>query len=55
VVLVDEAGNPVAMGEPGEIVTPTDALPRHPGHLNAPGKGAKMRLAVSAIVGGRMT
>jgi len=44
VVLVDEAGQPVATGEPGEIVTPADAPTRYLGYLNAPEKEAEMRL-----------
>lgn len=44
VVLVDGDGDPVAQGEPGEIVTPADAPTRYLGYLNNADKEAEMRL-----------
>jgi acetyl-CoA synthetase len=44
VVLVDGDGQPVPVGEVGEIVTPADSPTRYLGYLNAPGKEAEMRL-----------
>ncbi len=44
VQLVDADGSAVAMGEPGEIVTPASAPTRYLGYLDAPEKEAEMRL-----------
>jgi acetyl-CoA synthetase len=44
VELVDDGGQPVPDGTPGEIVTPAEAPTRYLGYLNAPEKDAEMRL-----------